>query len=61
MPYEFWTDDNAFDDVMFDNLQYGFDTFEGVVAVLYQQLWSKAEMREVLLKVRMGQDIELLT
>lgn len=57
---DFWTDDNYFDDVMYDNLQYGFENDLGIIAILYQQIWSKADMREVLLKVAKGQDIKTL-
>lgn len=60
MPYEFWTNDEFFDQIMLDNLQYGYDTEDGVIAMLYQQIWSKAEMREVLLKVSKGQNINML-
>ena len=60
MPSEFWNDDNSFDEIMYDNLQYDHTEFDGLMAILYQQLWSKAEMREVLLKVSKGQDIKTL-
>lgn len=60
MSREFWENDEAFDEIMMDNLQYGYDTFDGLMAMLYQQIWSKAEMREVLLKVQKGQDIKTL-
>lgn len=57
---EFFTDDRFFDEVMFDNLQHGFENDIGILAILYQQLWSKAEMREVLLRVSKGQNINTL-
>ena len=57
---DFWVDDNYFDEVMYDNLQYGFENDLGILAILYQQLWSKAEMREVLLQVSKGEDIKKL-
>ena len=60
MPREFWENDEVFDEIMMDNLQYGYDTFDGLMAMLYQQIWSKAEMREVLLKVQKGQNIKTL-
>lgn len=60
MPDEFWTDDEVFDEIMLDNLQYGYDTDDGRIAMLYQQIWSKAEMREILLKVSKGEDIQTL-
>lgn len=60
MPYDFWENDEVFDEIMLDNLQYGFDTFDGVVAILYQQIWSKAEMREVMLRVSHGENIKNL-
>ena len=57
---DFWVDDNYFDEVMYDNLQYGFENDLGILAILYQQLWSKAEIREVLLKVSKGENIKNL-
>lgn len=39
------------------NLQFGIDTFDGLMAMLYRQLWSKAEMREVLLDISKIYDI----
>ena len=51
MPLEFWLEDKAFDEIMMDNLQFGINTFDGAMAILYQQIWSKAEMRQVLLKI----------
>lgn len=51
MPYEFWDDDNSFDEIMHNNLQYNYTEFDGLMAILYSMMWSKAEMREVLLKV----------
>lgn len=57
---DFWTDDNYFDEVMYDNLQYGFENDLGILSILYQQIWSKAEMREVLLKVSKGQNVSEL-
>jgi hypothetical protein len=38
-------------------LQFGIDTFDGLMAMLYRQLWSKAEMREVLLDISKIYDI----
>lgn len=60
MPYDFWHDDDFFDEIMFDDLQYGYDTFRGIVAILYQQICSKAEMRETLLEASKGKDIQIL-
>jgi hypothetical protein len=57
MPREFWGNDEVFDEIMMDNLQYGYDTFDGLMAMLYQQIWSKAEMREVLLDISKIYDI----
>ncbi|RHQ36248.1 hypothetical protein DWY84_01240 [Clostridium sp. AF27-2AA] len=57
MPPEFYTDDGAFDEIMYDNLQFGVETFDGIMAMLYRQLWSKAEMREVLLDISKIYDI----
>lgn len=45
---EFWSDDDCFDEVMFENLQYGFSTLEGIIAILYMELWSKCDLRECL-------------
>lgn len=60
MSYEFFANDDSFNEIMLDNLQYGFKTFDGIMAMLYQQIWSKAEMREILLKVSKGEDIQTL-
>lgn len=60
MPYEFWNNDDSFDEIMHDNLQYDHTTFDGMMAILYSMMWSKAEIREVLLKVSKGQNIETL-
>lgn len=57
MPPELYTDDGAFDEIMYDNLQFGVETFDGIMAMLYRQLWSKAEMREVLLDIAKIYDI----
>ena len=51
MPPEFYDDDETFDAFMYDNLQFGVETFDGIMAMLYRQIWSKAEMREVLLEI----------
>lgn len=45
---EFFTDDEFFDEYMLDALQDGLNTLEGIIAVLYQQLWSKCDLRETL-------------
>lgn len=58
--YDFWADDNYFDEFMLDNLQYGFKTFDGVMAMLYQMIWSKAEMREVIINASKGEDINTM-
>lgn len=60
MPYGFWDNDDFFDEIMIDNLQYDHTTFDGMMAILYSMIWSKAEMREVLLKVSKGRDIKTL-
>ena len=57
MPPEFYTDNETFDEIIYDNLQFGIDTFDGLMAVFYRQLWSKAEMREVLLGISKIYDI----
>lgn len=38
--------DDAFDEEMIDLLQYGTDTIEGLIALFYLNLWTKAELRE---------------
>lgn len=48
MPCAFWDNDDAFDEIMRDNLQYGLDNDIGIISLLYLQIWSKADMREVL-------------
>ena len=57
MPPEFYTDDEVFDDIIYDNLQIGINTFDGIMAMFYRQIWSKAEMREVLLEISKIYDI----
>lgn len=37
---------DAFDDEMLDLLQYGTDTIEGLIALFYLNLWTKADLRE---------------
>jgi hypothetical protein len=37
---------DEFGDIMMDNLQYGTDTMDGVIAILYQTLWAMTDMRE---------------
>jgi hypothetical protein len=39
-------DPDEFGDIMMDNLQYGTDTLDGVIALLYQTLWAMTDMRE---------------
>lgn len=39
-------DVDAFDDEMLDLLQYGTDTIEGLIALFYLNLWTKADLRE---------------
>lgn len=39
-------DPDEFGDIMIDNLQYGTDTMEGVISLLYQTLWAMTDMRE---------------
>lgn len=48
MPCAFWDNDDAFDEIMRDNLQYGLDNDIGIISLLYLQIWTKADMREVL-------------
>ena len=38
--------DELFDDWMLDDLQKGMDSIEGVLALLYRNLWAMADMRE---------------
>jgi hypothetical protein len=39
-------DPDEFGDIMMDNLQYGTDGIDGVIAILYQTLWAMTDMRE---------------
>ena len=39
-------DDDDFDNQMMEALQYGTDTIEGVIALLYRNLWAMADLRE---------------
>lgn len=57
---EFFTDNDMFDAIIMDNLQYGFESVEGIVAILYQQIWSKAEMREIIIRAKNGCDINTM-
>lgn len=43
-----FTCDDDFDDYMLDCLQYDTDTIEGLIALLYRNLWAMAELRETL-------------
>lgn len=43
-----FTSDEDFDDWMVDYLQYGMDSVEGLIALLYRNLWAMADLREVL-------------
>ena len=40
--------DELFDDWMLDDLQKGMDSIEGVLALLYRNLWAMADLRETL-------------
>lgn len=39
-------DDETLDEILADNLQYGTDDWDGVIAILYQTAWGAAELRE---------------
>lgn len=39
-------DDETLDEILADNLQYGTDDWDGVIALLYQTAWGTAELRE---------------
>lgn len=39
-------DDETLDEILGDNLQYGTDDWDGVIALLYQTAWGAAELRE---------------
>lgn len=39
-------DDETLDEILADNLQYGTDDWDGVIALLYQTAWGAAELRE---------------
>lgn len=45
---------DEFDDVMYDNLQYGTDELEGIVALLYMTMTGMAETREWLKEYEQG-------
>lgn len=51
MPDMFWTDDGEFDDMMQEKLNYSPSTFDGMAALLYSMMVSKAEFREVLMRL----------
>lgn len=54
-PCDFTSSDD-FDDDMMEAMQEGFGTMRGVIAVLYEQIWAKAELREYL---RLYEDVGL--
>lgn len=39
-------DDETLDEILADNLQYGTDDWDGVIALLYQTAWGAAKLRE---------------
>lgn len=39
-------DDETLDEILMDNLQYGTDDWDGIIALLYTTLWGAAELRE---------------
>lgn len=39
-------DDETLDEILADNLQYGTDDWDGVIALFYQTAWGAAELRE---------------
>lgn len=41
-------DDNEFDEVIMDDLQYGYDTTAGLIALFYRNLWAQADLYETL-------------
>lgn len=46
MPYEFWNDDDAFDEIMLANMEDGLEEVDGFIALFYRNLWAMAELRE---------------
>ena len=42
-----------FDEIMCDSFQEGYETDLGIIAILYQQIWSKAEMREIIMRIEL--------
>lgn len=46
-------DDDALDEMLFDNLQYGTDDLERVFALMYMSMWGMADVREWLKKYEM--------
>ncbi len=40
------TDDEVFDEVIADSLQYGYEDKEGLLALLYRNLWAQANLYE---------------
>jgi len=49
------TDNEAFDEVMTDYLQYGYDEKEGLLALLYRNLWAQANLYE---RLKYYEDLE---
>jgi hypothetical protein len=42
------SDDDEFGDIMMDNLQDGYQTMDGMIAMYYVSLWGMADIRETL-------------
>lgn len=47
--------DSDFDEYIYDCLQYGFDSFEGLIAIFYRNMWAMADLRE---RLKYYEDIE---
>ena len=46
MPYEFWNNNDAFDEIMLANMEDGIEETDGFIALFYRNLWAMAELRE---------------
>ena len=47
-------DEGEFDEYMLELLQDGYETIDGMIAMLYNALWSMADVREILKKYEIG-------
>lgn len=54
------TNDDAFDNEIMENLQYGTTNIEGLIALFYRNLWAMAELYETLKRYEDAEEMGLL-